>query len=257
MRRGLRARDDGLLDHMLAAELAAAAALESEGRGLEAMGVYRAVVAGFEGLRDVSQAKARVTALEADPEVTRAAALELRWSEREQWERERINSTLQRFLATEPAPPPEVLAAELEVARLERQAEGDEIEAATARRVLAHLVSNLAFYLPRELLAARRPSHAASALGVACQIEPDNPVYWYNRACALSLAGRRSPALDALERAVGAGFADAGLMRSDPDLEAVRDSDRFRALVAAVGGTPGEGGDAKEVEPSRTSGSEK
>ena len=234
MRRGLRARDDELVDRLLAAGLAAASALEAEGRGLEAQRSYRALVADFEGLRDVTSARARAAALEADPEVMHAAALELRWSEREQWERERINAELQRFLATEPAPPPEVLAAELEVARLERQAEGDEVEAATARRVLAHLVSNLAFYLPRELLAAHRPGHAAAALGVACQIEPDNPVYWYNRACALSLAGRRSPALDALERAVDVGFADAGLMRSDPDLEGVRDSDRFRALLATV-----------------------
>jgi len=93
---------------------------------------------------------------------------------------------------------------------------------------------NLRFYLPQELLAAHRPSHAASALGVACRIEPDDPVLWYNRACALSLAGRGSPALDALEQAIEAGFADAALMRSDADLEAVRDSDRFRALMAAV-----------------------
>jgi predicted esterase len=234
MRRGLRARDDGLVDRMLSAELAAAAALESEGRTLEAMRRYQSVVLDFEGLRDVGAAKAHWTALEAEPEVARAAALEARWSEREQREREQINATLGRFLATAPAPPPERLTAELEVARLERQAEGDGIEAATARRVLAHLFSNLAFYLPQELLAAHRPGHAASALAVACRIEPDNPALWYNLACTLSLAGRRSPALDALEHAVEAGFADAALMRSDADLEAVRNSDRFRALMAAI-----------------------
>ena len=234
MRRGLRARDDGLVDRLLATELAGAAALESEGRGLEARRQYQSMVLDFEGLRDVAAAKTRWAALEADPEVARAAALEARWTEREQRQREQINATLGRFLATEPAPPPETLAAELEVARLERQAEGDGVEAATARRVLAHLVVNLRFYLPQELLAAHRPNHAASALGVACRIEPDDPVLWYNHACALSLAGRRTPALDALERAVETGFADAALMRSDADLEAVRDSDRFRALMAAV-----------------------
>ena len=234
MRRGLRARDDGLVDRFLATELAGAAALESEGRGLEARRHYQSVVLDFEGLRDVAAAKARWAALEADPEVARAAALEARWTEREQRQREQINATLGRFLATEPAPPPETLAAELEVTRLERQAEGEGIEAATARRVLAHLLVNLRFYLPQELLAAHRPNHAASALGVACRIEPDDPVLWYNRACALSLAGRRTPALGALERAVETGFADAALMRSDADLEAVRDSDRFRALMAAV-----------------------
>jgi hypothetical protein len=217
----------------------------------------RALVADFEGLRDVSPAGARAAALEADPGVARAAALELRWSEREQWERERINAELQRFLAAEPAPLPESLAGELEVARLERQAGGDGIEAATARRVLAHLRIDLAVYLPQELLAARRPGHAAAALGVACRMEPGNPVLWYNRACALSLSGGRSPALDALERAVEAGFADADLMRSDLDLAGVRDTDRFRALLAAIGGTPGGGGDGEEVETSRTRESEK
>jgi tetratricopeptide (TPR) repeat protein len=257
MRRGLRARDDGFVDRLLAAELTAAAALASVGRGLEAMRHYEAAVADFEGLRDVSSARARLAALEADPAVARAAALEARWSEREQRDRELINATLQRFLSTEPAPPPEVLAAELEVARLERQAEGDPIEAATARRVLAHLLSNLSFYLPQGLLADNRPGHAASALGVACRIEPDNPALWYNRACALSLSGRQSPALDALERAVEAGFADADLMRSDLDLAGVRDTDRFRALLAAIGGTPGGGGDGEEVETSRTRESEK
>lgn len=248
MRRELRARDDGFVDRQLAAELAVAAALEAEGRGLEALRSYRALVADFEGLRDLSSARARLAALEADPEVVRAAALEMRWIEREQREREKINATLGRFLATEPAPPPEVLAAELEVARLQRQAEGDGIEAVTARRVLAHLLSNLSFYLPQELLAAHRPGHAASALGVACRIEPDNRVLWYNRACALSLSGHRSAALDALEHAVQLGFADAALMRSDPDLAGVRDTDRFRALLAVIGGTPGGGGDAVEIE---------
>jgi hypothetical protein len=255
MRRGLRARDDGLLDRMLEAELAAAAALETGGLGLEAVRSYQAIVADFQGLRDVAPARERLAALEADKQVARAAGLELRWSEREQRERERVNHTLQRFVATEPAPPPEVLAAELEVARLEHQAEGDDIEAATARRVVAHLFINLAVYLPQELLAARHPAHAASALGVACRIEPGNPALWYNRACALSLSGMRSTALDALERAVEAGFADADLMRSDPDLAALRDSDRFRALLAGIGGTPDGGGGEEEVEPSKTSGS--
>jgi predicted esterase len=234
MRRGLRQPDDGLVDRLLAADLASAAALEAEGRKLEAMRRYQAVALDFDGLRDVAAARARWESLEADPEVERAASLEARWTEREQQERERINQVFARFLATEPAPPPETLANDLELARLEHQAEGEGIEAATARRVLAHLFSNVAVYMPQGLLADHRPSHAASALGVACRIQPDNPVVWYNRACALSLSGRRSPALDALERAVQAGFVDAALMRTDPDLEAVRDSDRFRALLVTV-----------------------
>ncbi len=218
MRRGLRARDDGLVDRMLCgrARSRRGARGRRDGRSRRCVDTSRWC---WTSRACATSPRPRRAGRRSRP-IPRSRApprSRLRWTEREQRERERINATLGRFLATEPAPPPETLAAELEVARLERQAEGDGIEAATARRVLAHLFSNLAFYLPQELLAAHRPSHAASALGVACRIEPDNPVLWYNRACALSLAGRRSPALDALERAVEAGFADAA-----PDAERSR-----------------------------------
>ena len=252
MRRGVRPRDDAMVDRLLAADLAAAAALEADGQKLAEMRRYQAAALDFEGLRDVAAAHARWLSLEADPEVERAASLEERWAERERQERERINQVFARFLAAEPAAPPETLANDLEVARLEHQAEGDGLEAATARRVLAHLFSNVAVYMPQGLIADRRPGHAASALGVACRIQPDNPSVWYNRSCALSLAGRRSQALDALEHAVQLGFADAALMRADPDLEAVRDSDRFRELLAAIGGTLGGAGGAAGVGASRS-----
>ncbi len=59
----------------------------------------------------------------------------------------------------------------------------------------------------------------------------------YNEACALAVAGRTEAALDALEAAVGAGFADAERLRDDPDLASLRHEPRFAAVAARAGGT--------------------
>lgn len=53
----------------------------------------------------------------------------------------------------------------------------------------------------------------------------------YNLACFRSRAGSTDAALDALEAAVSAGWSDAALVRDDDDLDPLRESDRFEALV--------------------------
>jgi hypothetical protein len=55
----------------------------------------------------------------------------------------------------------------------------------------------------------------------------------YNQACALSRLGETDRAASALFRAVQAGFADFARMREDPDLEAVRDTELYQAILEA------------------------
>lgn len=52
----------------------------------------------------------------------------------------------------------------------------------------------------------------------------------YNLACSLARAGQEEAALDWLERAATGGFADLALVDGDPDLDPLRDHERFRAL---------------------------
>jgi len=54
---------------------------------------------------------------------------------------------------------------------------------------------------------------------------------WYNLACLWALAGDDSSALDALQGAVESGFTDVGAIESDPDLESLRGTERFQAIV--------------------------
>jgi predicted esterase len=50
---------------------------------------------------------------------------------------------------------------------------------------------------------------------------------YYNLACAYALLGRKDDAFEALEQAKRAGFANRTLMRTDPDLDSIRDDPRF------------------------------
>lgn len=56
----------------------------------------------------------------------------------------------------------------------------------------------------------------------------------YNQACVLALMGRTDDALEALERAVDAGYADAVGMERDADFRSLRGEKGFHALVQRV-----------------------
>lgn len=57
----------------------------------------------------------------------------------------------------------------------------------------------------------------------------------YNIACANSLLDRIDPAFDALDRAIAAGFRDAGLLQNDTDLARMRADPRFTERLAKLG----------------------
>jgi serine/threonine protein kinase/Tfp pilus assembly protein PilF len=68
-------------------------------------------------------------------------------------------------------------------------------------------------------------------------IEPDDPLILYNVACMYALMDKREDALAHLERAVQNGFGHRESMKNDPDLESIRRTPWFHAIVQAM--TPG------------------
>lgn len=63
--------------------------------------------------------------------------------------------------------------------------------------------------------------------------QPDSFVPQYNIASMLSRLGRVDEALNALDAALNLGLDDLAHLRNDPDLEPIRDTDRFRAILDA------------------------
>ena len=53
----------------------------------------------------------------------------------------------------------------------------------------------------------------------------------YNAACVYTQAGRTDDVMDYLEKAFDSGYANREWVRTDPDLESVRNYTRFAALI--------------------------
>lgn len=61
-----------------------------------------------------------------------------------------------------------------------------------------------------------------------------NPTVLYNLACSYALAGKKRKAIKALKQAVDNGFNQVSLMRTDPDLESIRDHKKFESIVSSA-----------------------
>ncbi len=132
-------------------------------------------------------------------------------------------------LLHQPLVVPPDLAARLDRIGLEFLAEVLEIEIArrpgndAAAGDLGHVLTRLgrnerALEVDREL--ARR--------------NPEDETVHYNLACSLALVGEIDAAIEAFERACTLGYDDADHAQADEDLAALREDERFQALLARL-----------------------
>lgn len=63
------------------------------------------------------------------------------------------------------------------------------------------------------------------------KIKPSDPVARYNLACSYSLLKNTERALSELEKAIELGYSDYIHLRSDKDLDNIRNEARFKAVV--------------------------
>jgi adenylate cyclase len=68
----------------------------------------------------------------------------------------------------------------------------------------------------------------------ALSLDPDDPAVLYNVACAYVQLGLVEKALDCLERGTLNGAGHRAWIENDPDLNAIRDHPRFRALLERI-----------------------
>lgn len=243
MAEGRRPLDPELVAERFRTELAAARALAS-GDGQELLRAARRYDALLRTYGELAELDA-VAAAGVDPAPARREVAELRerrvfraaekearrWDGYERTFQRRLGSVLRRLEDVEQPMTSGRILNELDVPRLLEQAEQAGYAGTTARRLLATVYVQTAFYLSRDYLTAGRHRSAATVLEVATRVRPDSITPWYNLACARALMGHTEPALEALERAVDAGYADLDHLRSDPDLESLRKEEGYRRLV--------------------------
>jgi Flp pilus assembly protein TadD len=66
------------------------------------------------------------------------------------------------------------------------------------------------------------------------RLQPDNATAHYNLACSLALSKRNPEALRSLQHAIGLGYRDFEWMSHDPDLQGLKHSAAFSAMVAQL-----------------------
>jgi len=68
----------------------------------------------------------------------------------------------------------------------------------------------------------------------AISVDKDDPMLLYKVACTFATLGKIEDSLDALEHAVEKGWGDAAWIEHDSDLDSIRQSPRYKALMQAM-----------------------
>ena len=198
--------------------------------GLAAARRWREIHRTYENVGRASARPGRAEARPAfdDPAVQRELAEEKKW---DAFEAEYVSGVFARL--------PSILASAdlvkaFRLPDLRRRAGRGGYEGAAAQRLLESVYAQTAFYLKQQLFARRDYARAAALLRVAVEIHPERWDPWYNLAAAEARAGRKRPALAALEKAVAAGFRDARHLAVDEDFATLRGEARFRSALASA-----------------------
>jgi predicted esterase len=170
---GLRPVDSSWVRARLELEQARAAELERAGRWVEALRLDDAIARDYGRWPEAGAAAGRAAALHRSPAVTRYEAEARRLAERDQQQGLALPRLFAWARSQRDPPALESLVAKLGIAALQQTVErGDSVEAVSARRLLARLWVNLAFYEPRAYLATGAPDRALRMLEAAARISP-------------------------------------------------------------------------------------
>ena len=229
MKRGLRPRDEALIEEAYASEFAHGTSLEAEKKKTDAARQWEIVVSTFDGLRDVSDAAARLRAARSDRETQRADREERQWDDWEARTASRAYTMLNRTSADELLVE-SALVRSLEIADLKKRAAAQTYEGAAAQRVLELIFVHTSFYLTQDFFQRGRYREAAAILAVAVAIK-DDVRSWYNLGAARARLGRKNDALEALERAIRLGYKDRAHLSKDEDFASVRADPRYQKLL--------------------------
>ena len=66
------------------------------------------------------------------------------------------------------------------------------------------------------------------------QLEPENPVVFYNLACSYSLTDQFDRAAESLEKAINLGYQDFAWLAKDPDLKKFRQQPAYREVLKKI-----------------------
>jgi hypothetical protein len=229
MKDGRRVRDTSLASSILTDDLKRARALEEGGALTDARRSYGAIVETYATLADVSEARARLAAIDADSRLKDLRRREERSDDREHERATAIDRMLSRLAAEEPTSVAE-LRSMLSVDSVLKASRGDSYEAGSARRSL-ELLFVQATSARREFESRRDYGRAGTALDLALDIHPERTALWIELAADRALTGQKGAAVAALRQAIERGYTDKAALQRDERFERLRGTPAFDSIV--------------------------
>ena len=235
MKSGIRPKDAELVAALQTEARGRAAALETAGRIVEAQRAYAQAAEDFRGLAEVAADEKKAEELGGRPEVKSALKDARRRDARDEATLRSVNTRIRNALAQPDPPLPALLAADLGIPALRKKAASAETpeERLSAERILANLRAQTGFYLPEDYFFRRDTARGRALLLVRAEIDPDNPLVYYNVACYSARAGNASQAIRDLDVAVEKGFHRFEIIESDNDFDPIRNDEAFRKWIAS------------------------
>jgi len=240
MASGARPKDGAFLNEVFAREVQEAETLAGAGRGSQAADACDAILAFFGGLLDTSALAAKTARLKESKDFERGRKEDRKRAELESATAAGFRDGL-RAIAEIPALGPELLrirsGLRIGIWKSEAASGPTPEDRALAARLLFQLALD-AGRLGREAYRQKAMGKAAALLEIAADACPPRagpyPYFLFDYARVLALTGDKDKALDYLELAVAAGFSDAGELESEEDFKSIRDTPRFRDLLAKL-----------------------
>lgn len=235
MRRGLRPRDQSLIDSLAKPRLDELAELQRAGASANALRRHRAFVADFQGLAPTTSVDSVAAALARDPVVLRQLQREDELASKDlEWTRE-LFGAIRELKLSETPPSLGALKSKSRVEELRRLASGSDTSAAiAARRGINRILVYSTFYELRDYFAGRRWEHAVLLLRLADAASPGHAGVCFGFAQAYAQLGREKEALDALACAAKGKGASAETIEESALLEPIRASQRYREILQAL-----------------------
>jgi predicted esterase len=235
MKSGARPKDPDRIAVLQAEARGRAAALEAAGNRVEAQRAYAHAAEDFRGLASVEEDERKAGELFRRPEVRTALKDARKRDARDEATLRSVNTKLRNALAQPDPPLPTLLTADLGIPALRRRAASDDPqERLSAERILANLRAQTGFYLPEDMFVRRDTARGRALLLVRAEIDPDNPLVYYNVAAYAARGGDASRAMRDLELAVGKGFRQFELIDTDSDFDPIRNDEEFQKWLAAA-----------------------
>ena len=238
MKANRRARDEKLIAEALAKRVERATKDETAQKPFDAYLKLDALAKDFQGLANTTEFAAKADRLKASKEVKEGFKLH---KQEEQLQEKQIRDFLavRERLKTEDNRTAALQDLRTTVGDLRKKAESATPN--TDRTVARRTLSNLRVMLNEEAAQHRfqkRYADLVATLSLAVEIRPDNPQAFFALARAQSLAGQKREAIESLKKAVEKGFNSPEELRTNPDLEPIRNEKAFTQLIESVSKAP-------------------